>query len=64
MRSAGPGAGLGCGGLLAVLGVILVSPVGEVLIKGIGWIFIFMGVFIAVSGVYYLIKGPRRGRFL
>ena len=64
MRSAGPGAGIGCGGLVVVLGLVLISPVGEWLIKGIGWIFILLGVFIAVTGVYYWIRSPRRGRFL
>ncbi len=64
MGNAGPGAGIGCGGLVAVLGLVLISPVGEWLIKGIGWIFILLGVFIAVTGVYYWMKGPRRGRFL
>ena len=63
MGNAGPGAGIGCGGLVAVLGLILVSPVGEWLIKGIGWILIIMGVFIVVTGIYYLMRGPRRGRY-
>ncbi|MCH7737896.1 MAG: hypothetical protein IH872_10925 [Chloroflexi bacterium] len=64
MGRAGPGAGIGCGGILAVFGLILVSPVGEWLIKGIGWILIFMGVLVVVTGIYYWIRGPRRGRFL
>ena len=64
MGNAGPGAGIGCGGLVAVLGLVLVSPVGEWLIKGIGWILILMGVFNAVTGVYYWIRGRRRGGYL
>jgi hypothetical protein len=64
MGSAGPGAGIGCGGILAVVGLILVSPVGEWLIKGIGWILIVMGVFTAITGIYFWIKGPRRGDYL
>ena len=64
MGSAGPGAGIGCGGILAVVGLILVSPVGEWLIKGIGWILIVMGVFTAITGIYFGIKGPRRGDYL
>ena len=51
-----PGSGIGCGGLIFVIGLILVSPVGEWLIKGIGWIFILAGVFITVSAVYLWIK--------
>ena len=61
MGRAGPGAGIGCGGLVAVVGLILVSPVGEWLIKGIGWLLILLGVFIAVTGVYYWLRGTRRG---
>ena len=64
MGSAEPGAGIGCGGILAVVGLILVSPVGEWLIKGIGWILIVMGVFTAITGIYFWIKGPRRGDYL
>ena len=52
----GPGSGIGCGGLIFVIGLILVSPVGEWLIKGIGWIFILAGVFIVVSAVYLWMK--------
>ena len=62
--SPGPSAGIGCGGVIIVLGLILVSPVGEWLIKSIGWVFIVMGVLIAVAGIFYWMKGPRRGRFL
>ena len=64
MGKAGPSAGIGCGGILAVFGLILVSPVGEWLIKGIGWVLIIMGVFIVATGIYQLMKGPRqRGPF-
>ena len=61
MRNAGPGAGIGCGGLVAVVGLVLVSPVGEWLIKGIGAMLILLGVFVAVTSVYYWIRGVRRG---
>jgi hypothetical protein len=63
MRKPGPFAGIGCGGMLAVVGLILISPVGEWLIKGIGWVLIAMGGFIVVTGVYLWIRGPRPGRF-
>ncbi len=61
MGNAGPSAGIGCGGILAVFGLILASPVGEWLIKGIGWILIVVGVFAVATGIYYRIKGPRGG---
>lgn len=64
MGNGGPIAGIGCGGVVAVLGLILVSPVGEWLIKGIGWILIIVGVFTAVTGIYFWMKGPRRGGYL
>ena len=64
MGSAGPGAGIGCGGIVAVLGLILISPVGAVLVKGIGWIFILFGVFIVITGIYYWLKGPSKDRYL
>ncbi len=62
--SAGPGAGIGCGGIVAVSGLILISPVGAALVKGIGWIFILFGVFLVITGIYYWLKGPSKGRYL
>lgn len=64
MSSAPPGAGIGCGGLLAVIGLVLVSPIGEWLIKGIGWILIVLGVFIILTGIWLWIRGPRRDGYL
>ncbi|MAW64548.1 MAG: hypothetical protein CL473_11280 [Acidobacteria bacterium] len=55
----GPSAGIGCGGIVFILGLILVSPVGEWLIKGIGWMLIAVGVFILGSAIYLWMKGPR-----
>ena len=64
MGSAGRGAGIGCGGIVAVSGLILISPVGAALVKGIGWVFILFGVFIVITGIYYWLKGPSKGRYL
>ena len=61
MGNTGPGAGIGCGGFVFILGLILVSPVGEWLIKGIGWLLIIAGVFILGSAIYLWVKGPRQG---
>ena len=55
----GPSAGVGCGGLLFLLGLLLISPVGEWLIKGIGWLLIVMGVFVLGTGIYFWMKGSR-----
>jgi len=60
--SAGPGAGIG--GSVAVSGLILISPVGAALVKGIGWILILFGVFIVITGIYYWLKGLSKGRYL
>ena len=57
MGGIGPGSGIGCGGLIFVLGLILVSPVGEWLIKGIGWLFILIGVLIIVGAIYLWMRG-------
>ncbi len=59
MGGVGPGSGIGCGGLIFVLGLILVSPVGEWLIKGIGWLFILIGVLIIVGAMYLWMRGSR-----
>ena len=64
MGAAGPRAGRGWGGVVAFVGLGLVSPVGEWLMKGTGWSLIFLGICIAVTGVYYWIRGPRRGGYL
>ena len=55
----GPSAGIGCGGIVFILGLILVSPVGEWLIKGIGWMLIAVGVFILGSAIYLWMRGSR-----
>ena len=64
MGSTRPSAGIGCGGILAVLGLVLVSPVGEWLIKGIGWVLIVVGLLVGVTGVYQWMKRPRRNGYL
>jgi uncharacterized membrane protein YidH (DUF202 family) len=46
------------------MGLILVSPVGEWLIKGIGWVLIVIGVLVVVTGIYQWMKGPRRDGYL
>ena len=57
-------AGIGGGGILAVLGLVLVSPVGEWLIKGIGWVLIVVGLLVGVTGVYQWMKRPRRNGYI
>ena len=64
MRNAGTGAGIGCGGLIAVLGLVLISPVGEWLISALGWILLAVGVLVAAATVFSWITGRRRGHYL
>ena len=59
MGGVGPGSGIGCGGLIFVLGLILVSPVGEWLIKGIGWLFILIGILMIMGAIYLWMRGSR-----
>ena len=47
-----------------MVGLILISPVGEWLIKGIGWILIVMGLFATTISIFYWIRGPRRDGYL
>ena len=51
---------IGCGALLTLLGLILLTPVGIWLIKAVGWISVFLGLFFMVSGVYYWLVRFRR----
>jgi len=36
--------------------------VGEWLIKGIGWLFVVIGVLIIASGIYFWMKGSKNDR--
>ena len=44
----GPGCGLMAGVWLAAIGAVLISPVGEWIIKGIGWLLLGIGVLVVV----------------
>ena len=60
---AGPGPAIGCGAIIALFGLILLTPVGVWLVKGVGWISVVLGVIIVVTGVYYWLRGSRGSRF-
>ncbi len=57
----GPGCGLVVGVWLVAIGAILISPVGEWIIKGIGWITLGLGVLVVVMTVFSWITARRRG---
>ena len=47
----GPGAQMGCGLFLVALGLVLLSPVVQWLIKALGYISLFLGLAVLVLGV-------------
>jgi hypothetical protein len=46
-RASGPSGALGCGLALFFLGIFLLTPVAVILIQGIGWILIVLGLLLA-----------------
>lgn len=61
LGGAGPGVSIGCGGVILLLGLVLISPVGVFLIKTIGWVVTILGVVLVVIGVLSWFSGSRRG---
>ena len=57
------GGSLGCGLLagvwLAVIGAVLISPVGEWIIKGIAWVTLALGVLVIVMTIISWLTGGR-----
>ena len=51
---------MGCGLFLALFGLVLLTDLGVWLIKGIGWLFLILGLILVVSGIYYWLTGSRR----
>ena len=47
--------------MLALLGLILISPVGAFLIKALGWIVLVVGVAVIVIGVLAWLSRDRQG---
>ena len=56
----GPGCGLMAGVWLAAIGAVLISLVGEWIIKGVGWLLLGIGVMIIVLTVAGWLSGRRR----
>ncbi len=59
-RGSGNSASMGCGTLLALLGLVLLSPAGVWLVKGLGWAFLVLGLLLLAAGVYYWLFRSRR----
>ena len=56
----GPGCGLMAGVWLAAIGAILISPVGEWIIKGIGWLLLGIGVLVVLLTIIGWLTRRRR----
>jgi hypothetical protein len=59
----GPRASFGCGLLLLLLGVILLTPLTRFLIDILGWTLIVLGLIALVVAVLSWLFGPRRPRY-
>ena len=59
---AGGGVFIGCGAIIALFGLILLTPVGVWLVIAVGWISVVLGLVIVATGVYYWLRGSR-GRY-
>ena len=56
----GPGCGLVAGVWLAAIGAVLISPVGEWIIKGIGWLLLGIGALVVLMTIVNWLTGRRR----
>ena len=56
----GPGCGLVAGVWLAAIGAVLISPVGEWIIKGIGWLMLGVGALVVLMTLVNWLTGRRR----
>ncbi len=52
---------IGCGSLLALFGLVLLTPVGVFLVKAVGWISLVVGLILVATGIYaWMVKFRRR----
>ena len=61
-NAGGPGCGLMAGVWLAAIGAVLISPVGEWIIKGIGCATLVLGVFVIAMTIVSWLTARRRDR--
>ena len=61
LGGAGTGVSIGCGAVILLLGLVLISPVGVFLIKAVGWVVTILGVALVVMGILSWLSGSRRG---
>ena len=58
-RASGPSGALGCGLALLCLGLFLLTPLGLLLIKGVAWSLIALGILVAGLALYAWLRRPR-----
>ena len=58
----GPGCGLMAGVWLAAIGAVLISPVGEWIVKGVGWLLLGIGVLVVALTLVGWVRSRRRER--
>ena len=51
-RASGPAGALGCGLALLLLGLFLLTPLAVILIKGVGWALVILGILLAALGAW------------
>lgn len=51
---------IGCGAMLALFGLILLTPVGVILVKAVGYISLAVGLILVATGIYYWLSRFRR----
>ena len=51
-RASGPAGALGCGLALLFLGLFLLTPLAVILIKGVGWALVALGILLGAMGFW------------
>ena len=54
---------IGCGALLVLFGLILLTPVGVFLVKAVGYLSLVVGLILAVTGIYYWMARFRKRHY-
>lgn len=55
-RATGAAGAIGCGLAFLCLGLFLLTPVAVLLLKGVGWILVAVGVLLAALGAWTWLK--------
>ncbi len=55
-RATGAAGAIGCGLVILCLGLFLLTPVAVLLLKGVGWTLVAVGVLLAALGVWTWLK--------